>query len=107
MIRATVSLFVLVTALSGGSALAFPLDTNNFYAVGSGAGGAVGTNLPVGNFCNAGDVIVTGICYSTSGADGFLTAIGDNNGSPEKYLCNWYVTNGSATFHAQAICAHP
>ena len=97
-----VSLLVIaVLGLIGTTASAFTLDSSKFYQV-TASSTSSGT-VAVRAACNSGDVVVTGICYSTGGYDGYLSLSGRNN---DGWKCVW-IAGASATYSSQVTCAHP
>lgn len=107
MTRLFFSILMFAFSIAASSkAMAFTLDTNNFITTTASVVYSTGfqNSITVTATCPTGDFVVTGICYSTSGFDGHLSAYGRNNSS---WLCTWDGNPAYSTYSSQVTCAHP
>jgi hypothetical protein len=89
---------------SASNAFAFTIDSSNY--VEQSASKTVGANQTVGitATCPSGDVIVSGICYDTTGSTvPYLIQVGESG--KNSWTCV-YASTVSGTYYSVAMCAH-
>jgi hypothetical protein len=100
--------FVVMLCASPSPARAFPLNSTNFYEVSTGQSNYNATTA----YCNSGDVVVSGLCYTTNNPPILYPIIQAGESGKDSWTCVWKSNSGcsqSGTCYyetAVALCAH-